>query len=139
MDNVVLEHTDNCKYLGVILQSVLEFSNHIADEISIARKQIGMIRRAFYWVPERARLIACMYLCLPHIEYASCAWDHFTTNEIEALRLVRSQGVRMVCVLKRRRGATKAIERLHLEQLVIRCRKCCIKLLNSVKRGNPSC
>ena len=58
MDSIMLEHTYHCKYLGVILQSDLKFTDHIADKICSARKQIGMIRRALHWALERARLIA---------------------------------------------------------------------------------
>ena len=34
IDNVELEHMDHCEYLGVMLQSDLKFSNHIADKFS---------------------------------------------------------------------------------------------------------
>ena len=132
MDNIVLEHTDHCKYLGVILQSDLKFTDHIADKICSARKQIGMIRRALYWAPERARLIAYKSLCLPHLEYASCAWDPSTKREIEALEIVQNQGVRMICGLKGRRGVTEAKEKLQLEQLVIRRKNSRVKLLNKI-------
>ena len=72
-DNEVLKHTDHCKYLGVILQPDLKFSDHIVDKISGARKQIGMITTALYWAPGRARLIEHKSLCLPHREYVSCS------------------------------------------------------------------
>ena len=64
MDNAVLEYTDRCKYSGVILQSDPKFTDHIADKIYSARKQIGMIRQAFYWAPERARMIAYLHTSL---------------------------------------------------------------------------
>ena len=42
----------------------MKFSNHIANKICNAGKQIDMITRAFYWAPENARLIE-------HLVYAS--------------------------------------------------------------------
>ena len=73
-NNVILEHTDHCKYLEVNYNlSDQKFSNTPADKINSARKQIGMIRRALYWSPEWAKLIACKSLCLLHLEYVSSA------------------------------------------------------------------
>ena len=99
MNNIVLEHTDHCKYLGVILQSDMKLTYHIANKICDARKKIGIIRRALYWTPERARLIAYKSLCRPHLEYASCAWDSSSNREIEALEMVQNQGVKMISSL----------------------------------------
>ena len=71
--------------------------------MAIARRQIGMIKRALYWAQERARLIAYRPLCPLDLQYASCALDLFT-NKIKALEMVKTQGVRMVCRLKVRRN-----------------------------------
>jgi len=40
MNNIALEHTDHCKYLGVTLQSNLRFNNHIAHKTCKARQQL---------------------------------------------------------------------------------------------------
>ena len=133
MNNTVLEHTDHCKYLGVILQSDMKFTYHIANKICDARKQIGMmIRRALYWAPERARLIAYKSLCRPHLEYASCAWDPSSNREIEALEMVQNQGVRMISGLKGRRGVTEAKEKLQLQQLDVWRKNSRVKLLHKI-------
>jgi len=34
-----------------------------------------MIKRALYWAPEKAMLIAYKTLCRPHLEYAAAVWD----------------------------------------------------------------
>jgi len=132
MTDKALEHTDHCKYLGVTLQSNLRFNNHIAHKTCKARQQIGMIKRALYWAPARARLIAYKSLCLPHLEYASCAWDPWTKKEIDQLEMVQSQAIRMISDLKGRRGITEAREELRLELLSERRQKCRIKLLLNI-------
>ena len=113
----MLDHTNHCKYLGVAPQSDLKFGNHIADKILKAKKQIGMIRTALYWAPEKAKLIVFKSLCRPHLEYASCAWDPTASRDIEALEMVQKQGVRMISGLKRRKGISEAKEKLHLQRL----------------------
>ena len=88
MDNAVLSDRllGLLKILGVILHSDLKFSNHIADEISSVKADF-MIRSALYWAPEKARMIAYKSLCLPRVEYVSCAWDSFTNKEIKELEM----------------------------------------------------
>ena len=67
-----------------------------------------------------------------HLEYASCAWEPSANKEIEALKIVQNQGVRMICGLKGRRGVTEAKEKLQLEQLVIRRKNSRVKLLHKI-------
>lgn len=91
-----------------------------------------MIRRALYWAPERARLIAYKSLCLPHLEYASCAWDPTQQKEIESLEMVQNMAVRVISGLKGRRGVTEAKEKLQLTPLVERRKNSRIKLLMKI-------
>jgi len=71
----VLDPVDSTKYLGVTLQSDCKFDQRILKELLVAKRQLGMIKRALYWAPKRGKLIAYKALCLPHSEYASAAWD----------------------------------------------------------------
>ena len=50
-----------------------KFDKHIDKKLHESRKQFGMIKKALYWVPEKARLTAYKSICLPHLEYASAA------------------------------------------------------------------
>ena len=116
----------------MILQTDLKFNTHIADKVGCARKQIGMIKRALYWAPEKARLIAYKSLCLPHLEYAACAWDPISAKDIETLEMTQNHGVRMISNLKGRRGITESKERLQLQPLDFRRRNSRIKLLHKI-------
>ena len=57
-----LEQVTDSQYLGVTLQENLRFSKHIEAKITntmtIAKKQLGMIKRALFWAPQRAKLLA---------------------------------------------------------------------------------
>jgi len=48
----------NTKYLGGAIQTDLKFINHIIDKISKAMKQLGMIKRALFNAPAKAKLLA---------------------------------------------------------------------------------
>ena len=71
-----LEIVEEVKYLGVIIQSDMKFTAHIQRKLMTANQQLGIIKRALYWAPTNAKLIAYKTLCLPHLEYSAAAWDH---------------------------------------------------------------
>jgi len=51
----VLDHVDSTKYLGVTLQPDCKFDQHILKKVLVAKRQLGMIKRALYWTPEESK------------------------------------------------------------------------------------
>ena len=92
----VLDHVDSTKYLGVTLQSDCKFDQHILKKVLVAKRQLGMIKRALYWALRRAKLIAYKALCLPHLEYASAAWDPSSKNHRSIMENVQTDAVRFI-------------------------------------------
>ena len=117
LNGSILEHVDSTRYLGVTLQSDCRFDNHISKKVLVARRQLGMIKRALYWAPERARLIAYKALCLPHLEYASAAWDPTSKKEIADLENIQTSAVRFISQIKGRGDVKRAMEKLGLQLL----------------------
>ena len=117
LNGYVLEHTANIRYLGVMLQENLQFDSHIETKISNAKRQLGMVKRALHWAPQKAKLIAYKSLCLPHLEYASAVWDPTSTKATNALEMVQNQATRFISNLKGREGVTDAKEKLGLKPL----------------------
>ena len=70
LDGNPLQITQETKYLGVVIQSDLKFTNHIYIKISKAKRQLGMIK-----LQKKAKLLAYIGLCRPHVEYAAAVWD----------------------------------------------------------------
>ena len=65
-----LQITQETKYLGVVIQSDLKFTNHIYAKISKAKRQLGMVKRTLFKASEKAKLLAYVGLCQPH----AAAW-----------------------------------------------------------------
>lgn len=129
LNGTVLEQVDKSTYLGVTLQANLKFDNHIQSKILLANKQLGMIKRALHWAPEKVRLMAYKSLCLPHLDYASAVWDPYTTKEINSIEEVQTRAVRAIANIKGRRGVREAKERLELAALDERRRTQRLRLL----------
>jgi len=52
-----------------------------------------MIKHSLYWAPKRAKLIAYKALRLPHLKYASAAWDPSSQNHISIMENVQTDAV----------------------------------------------
>ena len=72
------------------------------QQMAIARRQIGMIKRALYLAQERARLIAYRPLC-PQIYNMVPVLQTFLQKRSRHLKWCKIQGVKMICSLKTRR------------------------------------
>ena len=77
-----LDIVEELKYLGVIIQSDMKFTAHIQRKLITANQQLGIIKRALYWAPTNAKLLAYKTLCLPYLEYAAAAWDPSSKKDI---------------------------------------------------------
>ena len=75
LDGNPLQITQETKYLGVVTQPDLKFTNHIYTKISKGKRQLGMVKRTLFKASEKASLLAYTGLCRPHVEYAAAVWE----------------------------------------------------------------
>ena len=80
-----------------------------------------MVKRTLFQALEKAKLLAYVGLCRPHVEYAAAVvWDpnlKYITHDIE---MVQHNAVRFISRLKCRSSITSALESLNLETLAAR-------------------
>ena len=117
LSNTQLEVVDETKYLGVTIQSDLKFNKHITSKTAKARQQTGMVKRALYDAPERAKLLAYTSLCRPHVEYASAVWDPALEYLKHDIEMVQNNAIRFISKLKGRDSITEARGKLNLQTL----------------------
>ena len=86
----VLEKVESYKYLGVVINSTLTWSNHISRVCSRARQQLGLLYRQFYGDSSTSTLKA-LYITQvrPHLEYAIPVWDPHLSKDVDALESVQ--------------------------------------------------
>ena len=85
-----LERVHMYKYLGVILTSILSWSEHINSVCMKARKLIGLLYRRFYAHTNQLTLFK-LYTALirPHLEHAFQVWNPYLKKETEQLEKVQ--------------------------------------------------
>ena len=117
LGNTPLEVVQQSKYLGVLLQSDLRFTNHISEKVSKANRQLGMIKRALYNAPSSAKLLAYTSLCRPVVEYAAPVWDPYLECLSHDIEKVQQKAIRFISNLKGRDSVTDARDKLSLDTL----------------------
>ena len=69
--NVLIEKVEEEKGLGVIIDSKLNFRQHIANKVSIANRNLGVIFRTFTYLSQEKFLNLYKSIVRPDLEYAS--------------------------------------------------------------------
>ena len=92
----VLVHQNNNPYLGVLLNSNLNFSNHISNILVKANRTLGFISRNLKRCPTKLRATAYQSFVRPKLEYASAFWDPYHQKDIENIEKVQRKASRFV-------------------------------------------
>ena len=92
-----LEKVDVFKYLGVLINTKLSWSDHIDGICKKARKILGLVYRRFYQDSSPDTLRA-LYITLvrPHLEYAAQLWDPHTHCDVNKLEGVQKFALRVI-------------------------------------------
>ena len=86
----------------------MKFTAHIQRTLMTANQKLGIIKRALYWAPTNAKLLAYKTLCLPHFGYAAAAWDPSNKKDISDIEQLQDQAVRFIAGIRGRDGVEDA-------------------------------
>ena len=87
----LLDHVEEEKDLGVIIDSQLNFASHIDAKVAKAMAFLGLIRRNFQYLNVHSLLSLYKAFVRPHLEYAQAVWSPSSTAMItKRLRTSRS-------------------------------------------------
>ena len=93
-----LSHVSFVKYLGILINSDLSWSPHVAKLCSKVRKLVGLLYRQFYKHADSATLLTLYKSFIrPHLEYGSIVWDPYLAGDVDALEKVQRFALR-VCL-----------------------------------------
>ena len=88
-NNNILTPTNSHKHLGMILDSKLNFKNHLSEKISKANKGIGIIRRLYNFLPRASLVNIYRAFVRPHLDYGDITTIlqmlHFPNDRISSI------------------------------------------------------
>ena len=98
--NHVLEHVDEERDLGVIIDGPLTFNSHIDAKIAKANSFLGLIRRNFHYLDLDSTLRLYKAFVRPHLEYAQAVWSPKRSGAITRLENVQMRALNLVPELR---------------------------------------
>ena len=94
VSNVEIETKDNIILLGVVLDSKLNFSEHIISICKKASQRIGVLMRLRNLIPMKSKLILFKSAILPFLTYCHLVWHFCKASDIRKLERLRERGLR---------------------------------------------
>ena len=100
LDGVDLERVTNCKFLGVIIQENLSWSDHINYVANKVSKVNGILARLKHQLPAHIMRIIYNSLFRSHLTYGICVWGGAPNTLLNRLIKLQKKAIRHVCGAK---------------------------------------
>jgi len=97
IDNYALERVSNTKFLGVIIQENLNWSNHIKTLQNKIYKNLGILRALQHKLPVSILFTLYNTLVYPYLQYCNIAWASQPSQLIENIFILQKKTLRVVC------------------------------------------
>ena len=91
-----LEHIDEEKDLGVIIDSELTFENHITTKVKKANQMMGLIRRVFSYMDKDIFLRLYPAFVRSHLEFSQAVWAPWRRKLVRLLESVQERATKLV-------------------------------------------
>ena len=96
LNNVEIKNENIVKYLGMYLDSNMNWSSHI-DHLSVTlSRNIGIISRSRYFLNKQSLLLLYNALVLPYISYCCCVWGFTYVSYLNKIEILQKKVVRII-------------------------------------------
>ena len=91
-----IEKVDHFKYLGIIFDSHMTWSQHVDLIASNVSKRCGVIRRVKYYLPNHILKMLAESLVMPHFDYCSHVWSNCSNTLSSRLQVLLNNLARII-------------------------------------------
>ena len=116
MSGVVLQVVQSYKYLGVTLDSQLNYKLHISKTIASASGKLKQFQRLRSFLTTRAAILVYKSMLLPVLEYGDIFMSAASVADRKRLQTIQNRGLR--CALNK--GMETSRDCLHTEAGILR-------------------
>jgi len=95
-NEIVLDHENEMKDLGVTMDAELTFEDHINGKINKAYSMLGIIKRNFKYLDEQPFVNLYKTMVRSHLEYAATVWSPTKKGLIEDIEKVQRRATKMI-------------------------------------------
>ena len=96
LDNIKIMRSKTAKFLGVVIDENLSWKNHINYIKAKIAKNVGIIRRLKYLLPESTLNTLYNTLVLPYLNYCDIIWASNKPTRLQPLLLLQKRAVRSI-------------------------------------------
>ena len=100
MNGNKLDHVDEEKDLGVLIDDQLKFHRQTASAIKKAKRVLGLVKKTFAVLDMQILPLLYKTLVRPHLEYGNIIWGPFFKGDILAVERVQRRATKLVSKLK---------------------------------------
>ena len=95
IDNLPLVEKKSTKFLGLTIDSNLNWNEHIQHIISVISKNIGVLYKLKYFLNEKSLFTLYNALILPHIMYCNIVWANCSITKMQQILLLQKKALRI--------------------------------------------
>ena len=100
IDGLPLTEKQSLKFLGVTIDSNLNFNEHILNIHSSISRNIGILYKLKDFLSERSLIILYNSLILSHMLYCNIVWGSCSITRINSLLLLQKRAIRIITNFK---------------------------------------
>ena len=118
VNSTAIDRSDPFKYLGVVINQTMSWSEHIDTISTKINQRIGMIKRIRHLLPLHAKLTLYNCLIIPLFDYGDTVWgDKNNDTLMGQLQVLQNKAAKVLLNLPPRSSSTEALDRLDLKTL----------------------
>ena len=121
LNNQVLKHVNDCKYLGITISADLSWETHVNTTAKKANSRLGFLKRNLKGSPKRLKQTAFITLTRSLLEYGMATWDPHLQKDIDTLERIQRRAARWIeRDYRPTTSVTEMLENLSLDPLADR-------------------
>ena len=120
IDGLIVEQVRIFKYLGVVINETLTWSDHINMICSKVTRSLNLLRRLSWFLPRSLLLLYLKSYILPSFDYCDVVWSSCSQEESRRLETLFNFGCKVVLRRRRDYSSTAARKELNLTTLASR-------------------
>ena len=117
INNCEIDMVYKTKFLGVMIDSKLNWKDHVAMVKSKLSKSIAIMRKAIHLLDRRSGMILYFSLFLPYISYCCEVWGNTYSSNIKMCIYCKKKAVRIVCNVDYQHPSNVLFIELHVLKL----------------------
>ena len=118
INNKILEEKTSIKYLGVIIDSHLNWKDHVHELSKKISRSVGILLKLRHFVPIKILVQLYYSIIYPFLSYGALIWGNIYISNIQPLVILQKKAIRIITFSEYRSHTSPLFKRLNLLKLI---------------------